>query len=635
MCGICGCVLSDPAGAADRGALKRMCAAIRHRGPDEAGIFVLPGMGFGHQRLKIIDLVSGQQPMTDEGEHHALVFNGEIYNYRELRSSLEVEGCVFRTHSDTEILFQGLVRHGLDFVPRLNGMFAFAFWDTTKKEVLLVRDRFGIKPLYWSLRPGLGLIFASEASALRASGLLPCEVAPESLAFFLGLSYIPGERSIYRGVNRLQPGSWLRYSAASGVTEGKWWNLASEWKKGLRTAATGRDWEEEFFDLLSDAVKIRMQSDVPLGAFLSSGVDSSTIVALMKRHSPATSAFTMSFHDASHDESVLAAETARLLGVTHYVESAELNATEVLIELARQLDEPFADTSIIPMYTLCENARKHVTVALTGDGADELLGGYVTLQADALYAKLRLLPASLLALFHKAVETLPETHKRLDLAYKLKQFFRAFPRPAEEAHASWRMLFQPEVLAGICSRGEVAREIFSPFLTAWNEAQGLPQLDRFLYVDYKTWLADDILVKADRASMLHALELRSPFLDWRLFRLCAGMPPALKRHGRDGKILLKRLARRLLPPRVLARPKQGFNAPVARWLATQWRPLAEEYLRPARLEAVGLNPRIIGTLWREHRSGKRNHGFRLFPLLMYLLWSETAGSKQGRPESDE
>lgn len=635
MCGICGCVLADPRGVADRGALRRMCAAIRHRGPDEAGIFVLPGMGFGHQRLKIIDLVSGQQPMTDEGERHALVYNGEIYNYRELRSDLEREGYVFRTHSDTEVLFQGLVRHGLGFVPRLNGMFAFAFWDTAKKELLLVRDRFGIKPLYWSLQPGLGLVFASEASALRASGLLPCEVAPESLAFYLGLSYIPGERSIYRGVNRLQPGCWLRYTAASGMTEGKWWDLAREWENGLRAAGAGRDWEEEFFDLILDAVKIRMQSDVPLGAFLSSGVDSSTIVALMKRHSPATCAFTMGFQEASHDESALAAETARLLGVRHYVESAELNATEVLLELARQLDEPFADTSLLPMYMLCENARKHVTVALTGDGADELLGGYVTLQADALYAKLRFLPASLLALVRKAVEALPETHKKLDLAYKLKQFFRAFPRPAEEAHASWRMLFQPETLAGICSRGELAQELFTPFLTAWNEAQGLPRLDRLLYVDYKTWLADDILVKADRASMLHALELRSPFLDWRLFRLCAGMPADLKRQGRKGKIILKRVAERLLPPSVLERPKQGFNAPVARWFLTQWRPLAEEYLTPAHLESAGLNPRIIGTLWQEHRSGKRNHGFRLYPVLLYLLWSENAGNTQGRPEPDE
>lgn len=634
MCGICGCVLADPRGMVDRKALQRMCAAIRHRGPDEAGIFIVPGMGFGHQRLKIIDLVSGQQPMTDEGERHALVFNGEIYNYRELRDSLVSEGCVFETESDTEVLLQGLIRHGLDFVPKLNGMFAFAFWDTAKREVVLVRDRFGIKPLYWSLQEHLGLVFASEASSLKASGLLECEAAPESLALFLGLSYIPGEQSIYKGVNRLMPGCWLRYSASTGLTTGKWWDLASEWENGGADTGSVRDWEERFLDLLSDAVKIRLQSDVPLGAFLSSGVDSSTIVALMKAHSPATCAFTMAFQDASHDESALARETARWLGVRQYIESADLNAADVLLELARQLDEPFADTSIIPTYTLCKNARKYVTVALTGDGADELLGGYVTLQADALYARLRFLPAPLLSLMHRTVEMLPETHKKLDIAFKLKQFFRAFPRSAEEAHASWRMLFQPEVLARVVSREEVAQDIFSPFLAAWREAQALPPLDRFLYVDYKTWLADDILVKADRASMLHALELRSPFLDWRLFRLCAGMPAELKRKGRNGKIILKRIAQRLLPPSVLQRPKQGFNAPVASWLLTQWRDLAEECLRPARLEPAGLNPEIVGALWREHGSGKRNHGFRLFTLLMYLLWRENAGKQYGRSNPD-
>lgn len=634
MCGICGWVLGDPRDSVDRKALQRMCAAIQHRGPDEAGIFIVPGMGFGHQRLKIIDLVSGQQPMIDAGERHALVFNGEIYNYRELRESLVSEGCVFATESDTEVLFQGLIRHGLDFVPKLNGMFAFAFWDTAKREVVLVRDRFGIKPLYWSLQEHMGLVFASEASALKASGLLDCELAPESMALFLGLSYIPGEHSIYKGVNRLMPGCWLRYSASTGMTTGKWWDLASEWENGGGETGSVRDWEERFLALLSDAVKIRLQSDVPLGAFLSSGVDSSTIVALMKAHSPATCAFTMAFQDASHDESALARETAHWLGVRQYIESADLNATDVLLELARQLDEPFADTSIIPTYILCKNARKYVTVALTGDGADELLGGYVTLQADALYARLRLLPDPLLSLMHRTVEKLPETHKKLDTAYKLKQFFRAFPRPPEEAHASWRMLFQPEVLAKVVSREEAAQDIFSPFLAAWHESQALRPLDRFLYVDYKTWLADDILIKADRASMLHALELRSPFLDWRLFRLCAGMPAELKRKGRNGKIILKRIAQRLLPPCILKRPKQGFNAPVAGWLQTQWRDLAEEYLRPARLEPAGLNPKIVSTLWREHRSGKRNHGFRLFALLMYLLWSENSGKQYGRSNLD-
>lgn len=322
-----------------------------------------------------------------------------------------------------------------------------------------------------------------------------------------------------------------------------------------------------------------------------------------------------------------AAETAALLGVEHFEGQADPGACDDLLDIAQRLDEPFADTSIIPMYSLCKLAKKHVTVALTGDGADELLGGYITLQADALYAKLCHLPYPVLRLVQRLVNLWPDSHHKIDLAFKLKQFFAAFPRSAPEAHACWRLLFYPEQLKSLFPGSPDLPDIFAPFRLAWEESAGLPLLDRFLYVDYQTWLLDDILLKADRAGMRHALELRSPFLDWRLFRLCAGMLAAYKRQGRQGKIILRSVAGRLLPSSVLNRPKRGFNAPVAHWLCNDWRELAEEEFQAANLEDSGLQPQTVLSLWREHSRRVKNHGFRLFNILMYLLWLNNQNMK--------
>lgn len=620
MCGICGWMPMDPNAVPDQEVLIRMCAPLSNRGPDEAGLHIAPGIGLGHQRLKVIDLNSGRQPMFDATGRYSIVFNGEIYNYQELKKELLALGQIFVTQSDTEVLLYGLIRCGLGFLHKTNGMFAFALWDSQEHEVLLARDRFGIKPLYWGALPNGDLIFGSEASSLAASGLFPCSINKDSLAFFLALSYIPGQASIFKGINRLMPGSWLRFSPYAGIREGQWWDLADAWERSRISASHIKDWEDEFLSLLFDSVKIRMQSDVPLGAFLSGGLDSSSVVALMKAQASNVDTFTMSFAEPSHNEAPYAAETARLLGVKHVVEPADLGAEEDLKDIVGHLDEPFADTSIIPMHSLCKLAKKHVTVALTGDGADELLGGYITLKADALYDAMRDFPYPAIRLIRRIINLLPDTHKKIDFSFKLKQFFAAFPRSQAEAHACWRLLFHPEQLGRLFPEHPYLPDIFEPFNRAWEESDGLPWLDRFLYVDYKTWLADDILVKADRVGMRHGLELRSPFLDWRLFSLCAGMPATYKRQGNTGKVILRKVARTFLPSAVLKRPKRGFNAPVSQWLCGVWRDLATTEFQPSNLEAVGLNPQTVHTLWQEHTAYRKNHGFQLFNILVYLLW---------------
>jgi len=620
MCGICGYV-AGPERTPDAEIIAAMCGMLAHRGPDARGIYTDAGIGLGHQRLKVIDLATGDQPMSDTTGRYYLVFNGEVYNYRELRDELTASGSVFRTQSDTEVLLYGLIRHGLDFLRRVNGMFALALWDKAERTLTLVRDRFGVKPLYWLHTPALGLVFASEASVIPASSLCPPEIDRSALGLYLALSYIPGEQSIFRNVKRLLPGQWLRYTHGKSPATGVWWNLSDEWRLSMENgkAADGQ-WAEAFLSILEDAVRQRLHSDVPLGAFLSGGIDSSTIAALMKRQGAAVRTYTMAFKDKSYNEAEQARETALAIGTEHFEGLADISSADGILDIARRLDEPFADTSVIPTDALCKMAREHVTVALSGDGADELLAGYVTLQADALYQYARHMPGFLFRPLRRLINALPDNHGKVNTVFRLKQFASAYPRDSADAHASWRLLFDRENLGRIFPEETGLLNPFEPFRAAWNESEGLSELDRMLFVDYKTWFVDDILVKADRASMGHGLELRSPFLDYRLFALCAGMPARYKRTLRQGKIILRHTARNLLPGFVLAHPKTGFNAPVAGWLCNEWRDVAEDVFSPSSVTAGGLEPRTVAKLWQEHASGKRNHGFQLFALLMYLLW---------------
>ncbi|MEG2172740.1 MAG: asparagine synthase (glutamine-hydrolyzing) [Desulfovibrionaceae bacterium] len=630
MCGICGYALHDY--SPPPSCVEAMCQQLQRRGPDSHGLYCAPGIGLGHTRLEVIDLSTGGQPMHDATGRYTLVFNGEIYNYRHIRQELEQEGHTFVTTSDTEVLLQACIHWGEAALPKLNGMFAFALWDARAQCLLLARDRLGVKPLYWALSPQGGLLFASEVSSLVASGLLPQNGASGphqgALQSYLSVGYVIGEQSIREGVQRLRPGHTLHFQRGT-VRQSCWWDLAEQWKNAPRLNLSPEEYSENFQALLDDSVNIRLKSDVPLGAFLSGGVDSSAIVASMRQSVADVFTFTMAFADAAYNEGPQAARVAQFLGTRHFEALADLNSTDVLHDLAAHLDEPFADTSVIPTYILCKMAKQHITVALSGDGGDELLGGYITLHADSLFPLLQRVPRPFMACVACLVDRLPDIRGKISFTYKLKQFISAYPLSPPDAHAWWRMLFSGEQIArmlpGTPSPASLVEQMFAPFRAAWKASEGLSLQDRLLFMDYKTWLVDDILFKTDRASMQHGLEVRSPFLDYRLVEYCASVPAALKRQGRNGKILLKKTTAQRIPTQILEAPKRGFNAPVSRWLCEDWRPVAEDVFSAPSLLACGLNPTATRGYWQEHATHKRDHGFRLFTLLMYVLWARQHG----------
>jgi len=604
-----------------------MTAALHHRGPDGAGHLIEPGLGFGHRRLSVIDLPTGGQPMTDRDGIASIVFNGEIYNYRELRAELESAGRRFHTQSDTEVLLQGYLHFGIALLDRLAGMFAFALWDRRTEDLFLVRDRLGVKPLYWTELPGAsGIAFASELTALRRGGFAAGPLNREAVCNFVALSYLPGTDSAIEGVRRLEPGTYLHWKRARGHALHRYWDLAQVWTQARAEHDAEPEAVGRFSELLRGAVKRRLIADVPLGALLSGGIDSSAICALAVQEKKHLVTFSAGFEVGSFNELPYARSMARHLGTEHHDEMVSCESPDLLLEVADFLDEPFADTSILPTYALCRAARKRVTVALSGDGGDELLAGYTTHAADAIHRRLRGVPAPFLRAAGRLAALLPDPRSKVGAVFKLKAFLRGATLDPARAHASWRMLAMSAGLRDLFQHGFWSDDTdpFAPAVAAYNEVPALNPLDRCLYVDYKTWLADDILVKADRASMAHGLEVRSPFLDHTLIEYCAGLPPDLKLRGLRGKYLLSQAARPLLPAQIVARSKRGFNAPVSHWLSGPWRELAGDTFSEGSLRQDGiLEGRAVQRLWTEHVSGGRDHGFLLFALLMLSLWTRS------------
>jgi asparagine synthase (glutamine-hydrolysing) len=624
MCGIAGVVHADRTRPVDRDKLAAMTHELRYRGPDAQTFHVEPGVGLGHRRLSIIDLVSGDQPMTDPTGQVTVTYNGEVYNFLELRGELSAVGVTFRTTSDTEVLLLGYLTWGIDgLVSRLAGMFAFGLWDARDETLLLVRDRLGVKPLYWAELPDGGLVFGSELSAVVASGEVRPTLNLSAVAQYLTGGYGQGEESMLCGVRRLPPATVLSWRRGGTPGIRCYWDLAGVWSGRERDRRELPVIREEFGSLLRHAVRQRLISDVPLGAFLSGGLDSSTISALMMQEAGRVETFSIGFEDASYNELPWARRVASALGTTHFDEVVRGQDPELLLEISSKQDEPLADTSIIPTYVLSRMARHRVTVALSGDGGDELLAGYFTHQADAIHARARRLPRWLVGGLRRAVGALPDSRRKVNAVFKAKQFLAGIDLDASDAHASWRMLLDAEAVRALLLDSGRLPDVspFGLFRRAYEEVPELGTLDRFLYVDYRTWLLDDILVKADRASMAHGLEVRSPFLDHRLVEFCASLPAALKRRGARGKVLLQELARGLVPDAVIRRRKAGFNAPVSRWLAGPWRHLALATLDERALKEIAvLDPQVVGGLLDEHLANRRDHGHRLFIILMLVLW---------------
>ena len=633
MCGIAGFVDfsgHDPASAGAR--VRAMSNAIFHRGPDEEGHYVDGQAALGHRRLAIIDLRGGQQPMSVADGRLQIVFNGEIYNFAETRAELAAAGLVFRTNSDTEVILNAYLHWGEKCVERLFGMFAFAIWDTRERTLFLARDRVGKKPLYY-LRRGSVLAFASELKALRAGNLLGSDLDPQALDCYFSLGYIPAPRTIYQGVYKLPAASTLKVTAGGDETPRNYWSLsfAEPRARPLGEAV------EEFEHLLDEAVRCRLVGEVPLGAFLSGGIDSSLVVSSMARLSgKPVITNSIGFSDDKFSELAAAKLIATNLRTDHHEFVVQPHAADVLEKIAWHFDEPLADSSALPTWYVCEMARRTVTVALSGDGGDEAFGGYTfRYRPHMLEARIRAaLPVALRAPVFGALGAIWPASSRLPQPLRLKTIFENLAVGDAEAFYRDLIWLRDDTRSRLYS-GDFMRSLggFTPMepVHRWYAGSDAPDaLGRSQYTDINFYMTDDVLVKVDRMSMAHSLEVRAPLMDHRVFEFAARLPAGLKIDSRHGKLVLRKLAERRLPQEITTLPKRGFSVPAARWLRTELKPMAESVILD-RQGIVGdlLNAGEISRLWQEHLSGARDHNVFLWGLMMLGLWDRQSKSATG------
>jgi asparagine synthase (glutamine-hydrolysing) len=625
MCGIAGIVHTDPEHPVDQELLRRMTSIMRHRGPDSDGFHVGCGVGLGHRRLSIIDLSTGDQPIYNEDRTKAIVFNGEIYNFPELRQDLEDRGHRFASRTDTEAILHAYEEYGDRCVERLRGMFAFAIWDESARRLFLARDRVGKKPLYYA-HGARRIAFASELKALLQDPALKPVVDPEALDAFFSLGAVPAPKSILQGVAQLPPAHYLVWE------DGKI-HLAEYWDVPYGAPTKGREGDvvAAFGAVFDEAVRIRLISDVPLGAFLSGGVDSTAVVEAMTRHSASPVLTTsVGFAERPYSELDHARIVSQTVGSLHHEVLVRPSAAEVLPALVWHLDEPFADSSALPTYYVSRAARERVTVALSGDGGDEILAGYqrryglnrwesrlrrwlpgwfregVLGPLGRVYPKADWLPRSLRGRFF--LQNLATTFERA--YFSDLSLFRADRKPG---------LLTPEFRIQLNGH-----DSFAGFVQHFMRVRGLDPLNQLLYVDLKTWLANDILVKVDRMSMANALEVRSPLLDHKLIEFAASVPPDLKYRGTISKYLLKRHLEGRVPRTVIHRPKQGFVIPLAEWLRGELRETAGELLLSQRALGRGyLRPESVRRLWESHQHKVRDHSAQIWALMVLELWHQT------------
>ena len=623
MCGIAG-VVALPGGAPVEAArLESMCASIRHRGPDDQGSY------FGHngavamamRRLAIIDVAGGHQPVFNEDETVATVFNGELYNFRDLRRELEACGHRFRTASDTEVIVHLWEEAGADLLTRLNGMFAIALHDRRRGRFLLARDHLGIKPLYYC-RTQHHLIFGSEIKAILASGLVDPELDIDGLAQYLPWEYVPAPRTLFRSVCKLEPGQSLEIALDDGRMDLRYfWDVSPGDPTGDTSPHTEAEWADLVDDALRRAVQAQLVSDVPLGALLSGGVDSSLVVAAMGEGK----AFSIGFDDRTYDEVIWAKRVAAHLDLDHRIELIRPEALELFDRLMHHMDDPIADFSIFPTYQVSRLARREVTVALTGDGGDELFGGYETYVAQAMARHWQRIPAFLRqSVIATGIERLRPSPKKKGLINRAKRFVEGATKDDALAHARWRMFVDEALLQRLFTpEAAAARQLPADAHITELFARAGPrgEVDRWLYVDMKSYLADNCLVKVDRMSMACSLEARVPFLDRHLVELAFRVPAELKTVGHKTKVLLKRIAARHVPRACIDRPKQGFSIPIKNWLKADFRPLMEELLATHRVRAEGIfDVATVERLKSEHLSDRANHSHVLWALMVFQDW---------------
>jgi asparagine synthase (glutamine-hydrolysing) len=632
MCGICGIANLGGEGRIDEQLLQQMSTVQRHRGPDDEGYFSAPGIGLGFRRLAILDLTPhGHQPMTNEDSTIWLVFNGEIYNFQQLVSELEWAGHSFKSRTDSEVIIHAYEQWGIGCLERLNGMFAFAIWDSHKRSLFMARDRLGVKPFYyWS--NGTYFAWSSELKALLTLPWVARQLNVHALQSYLTYEYVPAPESIFEGIQKLPAGHYLEIqldgSAERNCTSDwqpqQYWNVQFSAETVKRSA---HDYAHELRDLLKKAVARRLVSDVPLGVFLSGGIDSSSVVALMKEVSneqPKT--FSIGFAEKTFNELAYAQAVARHFDTEHHVEILRPDARNLIETIADILDEPFADASALPTYLVSRMARQHVTVALGGDGGDELFAGYNWYCAQKIAAaSMDHLSVGMQRWLRELAEQIRPSAEKKGWRNITRRFFAATDLPPQMQHMRWQTFWSNEELDQLLTLPQQLRApAVDPHLQKLFAASGSSHpLDQQQYADIKRYLADDILFKVDRMSMAVSLEVRGPLLDYTLVEFAARLPPDLRLRGLSGKYLLKLAMQDVLPPQIIHRSKLGFNMPYKNWLRHELLDLMYDALSAQRLRQQGFfHADYVQSLIRQHVTGTHDHAHKLWQLLLFQLWAE-------------
>ena len=621
MCGITGIFDTRGKGQIDRAVLNRMNESQFHRGPDEGGLHIEPGLGLGHRRLSIIDLSTGQQPLYNEDQTVCVVFNGEIYNYQELIPELQALGHIFHTRSDTEVIVHAWEAWGEQCVDRFRGMFAFALWDRNRETLFLARDRLGVKPLFYALLDDGTFLFGSELKSLLAHGRLKREIDPRAVEEYFALGYVAEPRAIFKGARKLPPAHTLLIRRGQPVGEPReYWDV----RFTLDNPISDVDACAELTERLEESISLRMISEVPLGAFLSGGVDSSAVVAIMAGLSnTAVNTCPIGFSDPAFNESKFAKMVADRYRTNHHLDMVESDDFDLIDTLAKLYDEPYADSSAIPTYRVCQLARKHVTVALSGDGGDESFGGYRRYRLHLMEEKMR--AALPLGLRRPLFSTLGRIYPKADWApriFRAKTTFEGMARTSVEAYFNSVSILRAPMRDQLFSQnfksalgGYNATEVFSGHAAKANTDDPLALIQ---YLDLKTYLIGDINTKVDRASMAHSLEVREPLMDHKLVEWLATLPSTQKIRGQEGKFLLKKAMESKLPNDVLYRPKMGFSVPLANWFRGPLKQRVQEALLGSRLADSGwFNRPYLEHILDAHNTGSRDYSASIWTILMY------------------
>lgn len=631
MCGICGIVKNNKQDVQES-TLRSMNDAIIHRGPDDQGYWTGDGCGLAMRRLSIIDVAGGHQPITNEDGTIWVVFNGEIYNFKSIRDELTSKGHIFKTCSDTEVLVHLYEELGENMASKLNGIFAFALWDRKKQQLMLVRDRVGVKPLHYSLTSE-GLIFASEIKAILKNPSIRKSLDLISFNQYLTYEYIPAPRTIYAGIKKLMPGHMLIYKNGE-VEEKEYWRLSFNKpdSKNLRLPEI----LENIEFLIADSISLQKISDVPLGVFLSGGVDSSLITYfLSKITKQKIQTFNVGFSEASFDESNYAKNVAKYLGTDHHeLMFTPQHALETINDVSQLLDEPLADGSLIATHFLSKFTKQNVTVALSGDGGDELFGGYITYIAHQIA---RFIPKGLGPSLYNLSKLLPVSDENISFDFKIKRFSAGLAYDVPQRHQVWMGSFDPSEKTSLLSNNmlelmqhpnlkDIENITFEPIVKALNNFDGDDYMNRILYQDMLFYLGNNMFYKVDQASMNNSLEVRVPLLDHRLIEYVCSLPGNLKVKGLDLKYLLKTVTRKYLPENIVNYKKKGFGIPMAKWLKGPLMDMGNHYFDTERIKKAGIfNPKTVNNLWQDHLSNKADNRKYLWTLLVFEMWCDNYG----------